>query len=380
MFLIVAKQALEDASIATAKEEGVNVGTFVGIAHNTFQHSTTEPIVSTNAFENRYRVVLDPNASTFTAFKLNLTGPSVDINTACASSLVALHQAINSLRAGDCDTALVGGVSLSYPNLGGYVTSDGKIFSYSGECRPLDERSDGSVPADGAAAVVVKSLRAAKADGDRIYAVVEGHAIGTDGAVDKVGFTVPSSSGQARVVRDAIVNSGVNPQTIRYVEMHGSGTSIGDALEARGLERAFQAADAAWTGGELPSLTSTQLNSGIMTPANGRPIPRSHPSSSSSQQTSRELFVGSNKGNFGNSETASGMISLIKASLAVHKGVMPPMRQLGEVNSLINLSQTRVQPLRKHLKLEKGDRIGVTALGYGGVNAHCIISSPDTVG
>ncbi len=288
---------------------------------------------------------------------------------------MALHEAINSLRGGDCEAALVGGVSVSYPQLGGYVTSEGKIFSFSGECRPLDARSDGSVPADGASAVVLKPFSTAKANGDRIYAVIEGNAIGTDGAVDKVGFTVPSSSGQAKVVRDAIVNSGVDPRKILYVEMHGSGTSIGDALEAQGLERAFSAVETHVSVSEVS--TPARTGSSSLTPSRSASRVRKNVKATSSP--TQELFVGSNKGNFGNSETASGLTSLIKASLAVYKGVMPPMRQLGEINNLIDPRKTRVQPLRSHLKLVTGDRVGVTALGYGGVNAHCIVSSQQTV-
>lgn len=372
MFLMVAREALKDAGMSTSKTRGTNMGTFIGIAHNTFLHSGSEA-TGADSFEKRYRVVLDPNASTLTAYKLNLTGPSVDINTACASSLVAVHQAINSMRAGDCEAALVGGVSVSFPQLGGYATSDGKIFSVSGECRPLDARSDGSVPADGVSAVVLKPLSAARAAGDRVYAVIEGHAIGTDGAVDKIGFTVPSSSGQAKVVHEAIASSGLDPLTIRYVEMHGSGTSIGDALEAQGLECAFKAAEADWADEGLPG---TRPGSGPASAAVSRSASRSRAGPSPQH---RELHVGSNKGSFGNSEAASGLTSLIKASLAVYKGVVPPMRQIGDVNPLIDLSKTRVRPLRNHLKLERGDRVGVTALGYGGVNAHCILSSSETV-
>lgn len=125
-----------------------------------------------------------------------------------------MHQAIKSLRAGDCEAALIGGVSISYPQLGGYVTSDGKIFSINGQCRPMDARSDGSVPADGVASVVLKPLSAAKACGDRICAVIEAHGIGTDGAVDTMGFTVPSSSGQAKIVHDTILSSGADSNNI----------------------------------------------------------------------------------------------------------------------------------------------------------------------
>lgn len=351
MFLMTAQQALKDASIEVKTVDGSNVGTFVGIAPNTYLESGPEAL-PLDTFERRFKAVLDPNASTLTAYKLNLTGPSMDINAACASGLVALHQALNALQAGDCEAALVGGVSVAYPQLGGYATSEGKLFSINGQCRPMDARSDGSVPADGVAAVVIKPLSAAKAAGDRIYAVIEGHAIGTDGAVDKIGFTVPSSSGQAKVISAALMDAGVHPQSVRYIEMHGSGTSVGDALEYKGLERAFAARENALHNN----------SKGTVSPP-----------------SSRRPFVGSNKGNFGNSEAASGLFSLIKAALAVNKGIVPPMRQLGECNALMEVSKASAQPLRTQLKLERGDRIGVTALGYGGINAHCILASVDAV-
>lgn len=373
MFLMIAKQALDDACIDVQTEDGSNIGTFVGIAPNTYLESGAQALPQ-DTFERRYKVVLDPNASTLTAYKLNLTGPSMDINAACASSLVALHQAINSMRAGDCDAAIVGGVSIAYPQLGGYATQDGKIFSVSGQCRPLDARSDGSVPADGVAAVILKPLTAAREAGDRIYAVIEGHAIGTDGAVDKIGFTVPSSSGQAKVLSAAMANSGVAPQSIRYVEMHGSGTSIGDALEYKGIERAFAAYEKAVRSGGTLTRMASMCNSGAVSPTGTEQT-----ADLSLLPQARKLFVGSNKGNFGNSEAASGLFSLIKATLALSKGVVPPMRQLGDCNELMGVLPTSAQPLRAQLKLERNDRIGVTALGYGGVNAHCILANADSI-
>ncbi|KAM3512715.1 hypothetical protein MY11210_003668 [Beauveria gryllotalpidicola] len=372
MFLMIAEQALKDASIQARTADGSNIGTFVGIAPNTYLESGPGALPG-DTFERRYKVVLDPNASTLTAYKLNLTGPSMDISAACASSLVALHQAINALRAGDCDAAIVGGVSIAYPQLGGYATSDGKIFSVSGQCRPMDARSDGSVPADGVAAVVLKPLAAARAAGDRVYAVIEGHAIGTDGAVDKIGFTVPSSSGQAKVLRAAMVDAQVSPQAIRYVEMHGSGTSVGDALEYKGIERAVAAYEAS-VGRRGSTGSWTRINS-LCSSGTISPTGTEQPSQQASPAR-RTLFVGSNKGNFGNAEAASGLFSLIKASLSVNRGVVPPMRQLGDCNELMGVSKTSgTQPLRAQLKLEKGDRVGVTALGYGGVNAHFILTS-----
>ncbi|EGX94166.1 non-ribosomal peptide synthetase [Cordyceps militaris CM01] len=367
MFLMIAEEALQDASIPVRTVSGSNIGTFVGIAPNTYLSSALPSSVSSSAFERRYKAVLDPTASTLTAYKLNLLGPSMDVSAACASSLVAVHQALRALRAGDCAAALVGGVSLAYPQLGGYATSDGKIFSARGQCRPLDAAADGSVPADGVAAVVLKPLVAAQTDGDRVYAVIQGHAIGTDGAVDKIGFTVPSSSGQAKVISAAMADARLaRHQGVRYVEMHGSGTSIGDALEYKGIERAVAAYEA--TGGE------SRCSSGAISPTGTEQQP------SDTKQTPRTLFVGSNKGNFGNAEAASGLFSLIKASLAVSRGVVPPLRQLGDCNELMGVAEgSTVQPLRKQLRLEKGDRVGVTALGYGGVNAHCILASLEAV-
>ncbi|KAE8143523.1 hypothetical protein BDV38DRAFT_231552 [Aspergillus pseudotamarii] len=335
IFLTVASEALSDACIDLFKKEENKVGVFIGAAANSYIHDPNTPAPS-NAFQRRYRTLLDENISTFTSYKLNLTGPNVTLNTACASSLVALHVGLNALRSGECEAVLIGGTSVVYPQEGGYITSPGQVFSASGECRPFDSRSDGSVPADAVAAVVVKPLQAAIRDGNTIYSIVEGHAIGTDGAIDKAGFTVPSSTGQARTITHAIQSSGIPADTIKYVEMHGSGTSMGDALELDGLRKAFD------TVGAAPDSC---------------------------------IYVGSNKGNCGNSETASGLMSVIKASLSLTRGVVPPLRELGETNPAYDFTK-RFRPLTSALKLGPTDRIGVTSLGYGGTNAHVILASP----
>lgn len=246
------------------------------------------------------------------------------------------------MRSGECDTALIGGTSVVYPQEGGYITSPGRVFAASGECRPFDARSDGSVPADAVAGVVVKPLHAAVRDGNTIYSVIEGHAIGTDGALDKVGFVVPSSTGQARTITNAIRTSGVSAETIKYVEMHGSGTSMGDALELDGLSMAFDAVNT---------------------------VDRGH----------HHVYVGSNKGNCGNAETASGLLSVIKASLALSRGVVPPLRELEKTNPSCDFTG-RFRPLTGALKLATQDRIGVTSLGYGGTNAHVILASASASG
>ena len=269
------------------------------------------------------------------------------INTACASSLVALHQAINSIQANECDSALVGGVSISFPQIGGYYSSEGGVFSPTGRCRPLDVSSDGSVPADAVAAVMIKPLEAAIAAKDFIYSIIEGSAIGTDVSIDKLGFTVPSSTGQAETILKAIKNSSMLCEQVKYVELHGSGTPIGDPLEVQGLVTAFN---------------------------------KLHQANADLTLTRSRIALGSNKGNFGNTEAASGLLSLIKASLAVSKGIMPPLQTWTAANPLIPFASMMFYPLETHLTLSTTDRVLVTALGYGGTNAHCVIASPAAYG
>ena len=345
----MAHGALKDASIETSKHRFSNIGIFVGEAHNSYIH-TTKPCHGSD-FERRYRSLLDPNISTFTAYHLNLNGPNVTINTACASSLVALNQGINSIKAKECDVVLVGGVSIVFPQRGGYYTSEGSVFSASGKCRPLDGSCDGSVPSDAVTAVVIKPLEAAIEANDYIYSIIEGQAVGTDGSIDKLGFMVPSATGQAATVTKAITSSGVQPEKIRYVEMHGSGTPVGDAMEVQGLASAF---DALRKEQSSPTLASPDNNNNIA--------------------------IGSNKGNFGNAEAASGLLSLIKASVALSKGVVPPLQDWHAPNSLIDFDGLGFYPLTTPLKLEVEDRLGVTALGLGGTNAHCILASPGAYG
>ena len=343
----MAYQALKDASIETFKDRFSNIGIFVGEAHNTYQH-VTKPCHG-SSFERRYRSLLDPNISTFTAYRLNLNGPNITINTACASSLVALNQGINAVRAKECDVALVGGVSVVFPQIGGYYTSEGGVFSASGRCRPLDASCDGSVPSDAVTAVVIKPLEAAIEAEDYIYSVIEGQAVGTDGSLDKVGFMVPSATGQAATVLKAMKNSHARPEDIKYVEMHGSGTPIGDAMEVQGLASAFDSLRKEESTDLLPSPATT-------------------------------IALGSNKGNFGNAEAASGLLSLIKASLAISKGIVPPLQAWTAPNPLIDFEQLGFRPLTTHLELKAEDRIGVTALGLGGTNAHCVLASPEAYG
>ena len=260
---------------------------------------------------------------------------------------MALDQGINAIKAQECETALVGGVSIAFPQVGGYYTSEGGVFSGSGQCRPLDACCDGSVPSDAVGAVVIKPLETAIKAKDYIYSVIEGQAVGTDGSIDKAGFMVPSATGQANTVLRAMTNSNLSPSQLKYVEMHGSGTPIGDAMEVEGLASA------------LGTLRNQQ-------PA--------------SQCLNFDIAIGSNKGNCGNAEAASGLVSLIKASLAISKGIIPPLRSWSAPNPLIDFDAVGLHPLTTHLSLGPEDRVGVTALGLGGTNAHCILASPQAYG
>ena len=287
--------------------------------------------------------------------------------------MVALDLALKSLAAKSCSIALVGGVSIAFPQIGGYVTSSQQIFSPSGACLPFDAASDGAVPADAVAAIILKPLHAALAAGDRVYAVVEGSAVGTDGSRDKPAFTVPSSTGQAETIKAVMKDAGCTSlgsgpssdarSSLVYMEMHGSGTSLGDGIEVRGLRKALA---------EL--VPSDPLAS---TPSSSKPhaLP------------ARVLNIGSNKGNLGNTEAASGLVSVIKAATALSKGVMPPLRvwtgpnPLCEFGTPVNCGTSNggevvvVEPLLEELRLERKHRVGVGSLGYGGTNAYCVLAS-----
>ncbi|KAL2182237.1 non-ribosomal peptide synthetase [Thermothelomyces heterothallicus CBS 203.75] len=348
VFLDVASEALADAGISLARGSSTNnIGVFVGAVPNRRLPPKTG-VCPNHTFEEHYRALLDPPVGTLAAYKLNLTGPSVTVNAACASSMTALHLALNSLAQGECSHALVGGVSIRYQGEGGYPAVPGRDFSPTGSCLPLDARADGGLPADGAAAILVRPLRDAISAGDSVYAVIEAHAIGSDGSVAKAGLGVPSAPGLARTVAAAV---GRAPRVPAYIEMHASGTSWGDAIEVDALRIAL--------GEKLKGAAGGEAAAGNRAPA--------------------PLMVGSSKGNCGNTEAASGLLSLMKAALSLRKGVVPPLRELKEANPKCGFDAT-MQPLREPLLLQPSDRVGVNSMGYGGSNAHFVLAAPELYG
>ena len=275
--------------------------------------------------------------STRLSYKLNLTGPSLNIQTACSSSLVALHQACRSLACGECRMALVGAATVRMPHKSGYLYNKGDILSPDGHCRAFDARAEGTVFGSGVAAVLLKNVDDAKADRDQIYAVIKGTAINNDGA-EKVSYTASSVPAQSRAMVEALALSGVQPETISYVECHGTGTAVGDPLEVQALNRAFRAF------------------------------------------TSRIGFcaIASVKTNIGHLEQSSGLAGLIKVALAIRNAQIPPSLNYESPNPKIAFGQS---PFFVNTRLCDWEEVGglrrgaVNALGLGGTNAFAVLEA-----
>ncbi|MBW4687575.1 MAG: acyltransferase domain-containing protein [Komarekiella atlantica HA4396-MV6] len=273
--------------------------------------------------------------ATRVAYHLNLTGPAVSIQTACSTSLVAVHIACQSLLNGECDMALAGGVSIFVSQEPGYLYQDGLVASPDGHCRAFDAKANGTVPSNGIGVVLLKGLKDAITDGDYIYAVIKGSAINNDGSL-KVGYTAPSVEGQAAVIAEAHAVAGVDPETITYVETHGTGTQLGDPIEIAGLTKAFQ------------------------------------------QSTHKQGYcaIGSVKTNIGHLVTAAGVAGLIKAVLALQHKLLPPSLNFEKPNPKIDFANS---PFYVNTTLTEWKtngtprRAGVSSFGVGGTNAHLVL-------
>jgi acyl transferase domain-containing protein/acyl carrier protein len=273
--------------------------------------------------------------STRISFKLDLRGPSVNVQTACSTSLVALHLACRSLLDGECDLALAGAATVRVPHQAGYVYQSEDILSPDGHCRAFDEGAQGTIFGSGVAAVLLKPLRAAVADGDHIHAVVKGSAINNDGA-HKVSYTASSVPGQARAMVEAMAMANVSPESIGYVECHATGTTVGDPLEIQALTRAFR--------------TSTD----------------------------RRQFcgIGSVKSNIGHLEQTAGMAALIKTALALSHKRIPPTINLQKPNPKLGLPSSPFYVQTTLTDWEGGPeprRAGLNGLGLGGTNAFVVL-------
>ena len=243
VFLECSWEALEDAGYDPARYGGA-IGVFGGCSMNTyFLHHVLRDRAALEEFTSAFQVGCYPQLvgagldflATRVAYKLDLRGPAITLQSACSTSLLAVAQASQSLQAGQCDMALAGGVSISFPQKRGYLHQAGGMVSADGRCRPFDARASGTVFGSGAGVLLLKRLDRALADRDHIYALIRGCGVNNDGAT-KVGFTAPSVEGQARAIEMALHNAGVEARSIGYVECHGTATPLGDPIELAALQ------------------------------------------------------------------------------------------------------------------------------------------------
>jgi acyl transferase domain-containing protein len=334
-FLECAWTALEQAGYDAAQYSGA-IGVYGGAAANPYLfHLIHNSEIGRSVSHYQLMLANDKDfLTTRVSYKLNLRGPSLAIQTACSTSLVAVHVACQSLLGGECDLALAGGVSISAPT--GYLYQPGGIYSPDGRCRAFDASANGTVAGSGVGIVVLKRLEEALAAGDRIYAVIKGSAINNDGA-DKVSYTAPQIDSQAAVIRAAQAMADVAPDSITYVETHGTGTALGDPIEIAALTQAFQ--------------------SGI--------TPRS-----------RACAVGSLKPNIGHLDAAAGVASLIKTVLALQHRQIPPSLHVQHPIAQLSASPFYVNTeLADWRSADYPLRAGVSSFGIGGTNAHVILEA-----
>jgi acyl transferase domain-containing protein/surfactin synthase thioesterase subunit len=272
--------------------------------------------------------------STRISYKLNLTGPSINVQTACSTSMVAVHLACQAILDGECEMALAGASSVRVPQHVGYMSMKNGILSPDGHCRAFDADARGTIFGSGVGAVLLKDLEAAIADGNHIYAVIRGSAVNNDGA-DKISYTASSAIGQARAVIEALLTAGVSPDDIAYVECHGAGTIVGDPVEIDALTRAFR--------------TGTQ-RSGF-------------------------CAIGSVKSNIGHLEQTAGLAALIKAALALKHGRIPPSINFRKPNPKIDFPATPFFVNTQCREWPAGNpRIAaINSLGLGGTNAFAVL-------
>ncbi|HEV2964525.1 MAG TPA: amino acid adenylation domain-containing protein, partial [Candidatus Angelobacter sp.] len=337
VFLECAWEALENAGY-TAKSYPGKIGLYAGSGANTyFLNLLTD---ANSLYSKDTAAVLFANGNDFLAtrvsYKLDLTGPSLTVQTACSTSLVAVHIASRALLNRECDIAMAGGITIQAPQNIGEVFQEGGIVSPDGHCRTFDERAQGTVRGNGVGIVVMKRLEDALRDGDHIRAVIKGSAINNDGD-DKVGYTAPSIKGQQDVIRQALLESGVNPETITYLEAHGTATSLGDPIEISALTQAYRG-----SGAEKNAFCA----------------------------------IGSVKSNIGHTDAAAGVAGLIKTVLALEHKLIPPTLHFEHPNPKIDFEHS---PFYVNTTLAEWNpqnmprRAGVSSFGIGGTNAHVVV-------
>ncbi len=340
VFLEAAYHTLEDADYLQRKHE--RIGIFAGSAHSSYYTKNVLRSAGAQTPHGSFVAMLANDKdylATRVAYKLGLTGPALDIQTACSSSAVAIIQAVMSLRSGQCDAALAGGVAITVPIHSGYIANDGGMLSPSGHCRPFAKDADGTIFSDGVGLVLLKPLKTARRDGDRVYAVIRGIGISNDGS-DKASFTAPSVRGQRAAIEAAWNNAGLEPKSASFLECHGTATALGDPIELEALKSVF----------------------------------------AGSPQAS--IAIGSVKGNIGHTTAAAGIAGLIKTSLCLYHRQLVPTLHAIEANPLLEIEKTPFTIACDGQNLAKDSPLltaGVSSFGVGGTNAHIVVSSGDQV-
>ncbi|MDE1715951.1 amino acid adenylation domain-containing protein [Chromobacterium amazonense] len=325
-------RALEDAGYATP-ELGLDIGVYVGLgASDYLAHHVlgNQDVVGALGL---YQINLINQSATQIAYRLNLTGPAVTLNTACSTSLVAVHMACKAVLNGECQLALAGAASVSADGQPGYLYRSGGIFSADGYCRAFDAAASGTIEGNGAGAVVLKRRDHALRDGDNIYAVIKGSAINNDGR-HKAGYTAPSPEGQRRVIHAALAASDVAAESVGYVETHGTGTALGDPIEMAALRATY---------GQRPA---------------GEPC-----------------LLGAVKTSIGHLDSAAGLAGVIKVAMTLRHGRLPGTLHFSEPNPLLELEQG---PFSIPIATQRytGRYAAVSSFGIGGTNAHIILETP----
>jgi polyketide synthase PksJ len=331
-------RSLEHAGVDPARYPG-RIGLFAGVGFNRYliNNILSNPHVVEQSGAWQLSISNDKDfAPTRVAYKLNLQGPAIAINTACSTSLVATAIAASSLLNFQSDTAIAGGCSLNLPQDEGYIHTPGGTLSKDGHCRPFDKKGSGTIDGNGTACVVMKRYEDAISDGDTVYAVIRGFGINNDGSV-KVGYTAPGVDGQADVIMEAMEMAQVSPDEVDFIETHGTATELGDTVEIAALKQVF-----------------------------GTDNDREHP-----------CYLGAVKSNIGHLDTAAGASGLIKAVLSLSHKTIPPTCNFSEANPLLDLEKSPFKVNNSALNWEndgKKPRIaGVSSFGIGGTNAHVVL-------
>ncbi|MEH2333112.1 type I polyketide synthase, partial [Nostoc sp.] len=343
LFMECVWSALENAGYNSETYSG-QIGLFAGVAASYYLLSNLYPNRELMESVDSFQTLIGNDKDflpTQVSYKLNLKGPSINVQTACSTSLVTVHLACQSLMNGESDIALAGGVSIAVPQKTGYHYQQAGILSPDGHCRAFEAQAKGTNGGNGLGVVVLKRLEDAIADGDFIHAVIKGSAVNNDGSL-KVGYTAPSVDGQRQVILEALALAGVEPETVTYVETHGTGTILGDPIEIKALTQAFRAS------------------------------------------TNKKGFcaIGSVKTNIGHLNTAAGVAGLIKTIQALKHKQIPPSLHFQEPNPQIDFANSPFY-VNTNLSEWKTDgtprRAGVSSFGIGGTNAHVILQEAPVI-